>query len=56
MVKQNGRWVLTLFLKPGKYAYKFIADGEWLKDPANDQWEDDGSGHRNSVLWIEPFK
>jgi hypothetical protein len=56
MVKENNRWQISLFLKPGKYSYKFLMDGEWITDPANDQWENNDFGSKNSVLWIEPFK
>ena len=54
MVKQGDRWVLPLHLKPGKYSYRFIVDGKWMEDPANDQWENNEYGSENSVLWIEP--
>jgi len=53
MVKKEGAWMYALFLKPGKYTYKFIVDGNWILDPANDQWDDNAEGTGNSVLWIE---
>jgi hypothetical protein len=54
MVKLAGKWVFPIYLKPGKYTYKFIQDGNWLEDPANDEWETNQYGTVNSVLWIEP--
>lgn len=35
MKKVASGWELSLELPPGRYEYKFIADGEWLHDPAN---------------------
>lgn len=54
MEKTNGVWTYSLYLKPGKYTYKYIIDGAWLIDPANEYWEDNALGTGNSVLWIEP--
>lgn len=46
-------WTISLRLKPGKYLYKFIADGDWLLDPGNKLREPNQFGTGNSVLWIE---
>ncbi len=54
MIQKDGAWTYHLFLKPGKYTYKFIVDGKWLIDPANDVFEDNTVGTGNSVLWIDP--
>lgn len=54
MIKQGGLWTYPLFLAPGKYTYKFIIDGQWMIDPANELWEENETGTGNSVLWIEP--
>jgi type 1 glutamine amidotransferase len=54
MVKKGNIWTCPVYLKPGKYTYKFIVDGRWLLDPANDAWEENREGTGNSVLWIEP--
>jgi 1,4-alpha-glucan branching enzyme len=54
MVKQGGKWIFPLFLKPGKHLYKFIVDGKWIIDPANDLYEPNEVGTDNSVLWIKP--
>jgi CubicO group peptidase (beta-lactamase class C family) len=52
--KEQGEWVCRVDLKPGKYFYKFIVDGNWITDPANPVTEDDGHGNLNSVLVIKP--
>ncbi|NTW25530.1 MAG: hypothetical protein HGA37_12600 [Lentimicrobium sp.] len=54
MEKTGGVWTYSLFLRPGKYTYKFIVDGFWMIDPANETWEGNSQGTGNSVLWIEP--
>jgi len=54
MERQNGIWTYSLYLKPGKHTYKFIVDGAWMIDPANEIWEENNEGTGNSVLWIEP--
>jgi 1,4-alpha-glucan branching enzyme len=54
MVKKDGKWTFPIYLKPGKYTYKFRVDGEWILDPGNELWENNEYGTGNSVLWIEP--
>jgi hypothetical protein len=43
-------WELPLYLAEGTHAYKFVADGEWLADPANRETVPDGHGNFNSVI------
>ncbi len=54
MVRQGGKWIMPVSLKPGKYTYKFIVDGKWITDPANKLYEENEYGTGNSVLWIDP--
>lgn len=54
MELKDGLWTYELNLKPGKYTYKFNVDGQWMIDPANDDWEGNREGTGNSVLWIDP--
>jgi hypothetical protein len=54
MIKKGGIWTYPVFLAPGKYTYKFIIDGQWMIDPANELWEENETGTGNSVLWVEP--
>lgn len=53
MSRENGKWILPLNLRPGKYIYKFIVDGKWILDPANNLYEENEYDTDNSVLWIE---
>lgn len=53
MARKGDEWVVSLNLKPGKYLYKFIVDGNWIIDPGNKFWEDNEFHNGNSVLWIE---
>jgi chromosome partitioning protein len=34
--KSNGLWVANVDLEPGRHLYKFIVDGKWIPDPANE--------------------
>lgn len=45
----NG-WELPMFLKEGTHFYKFIADREWMTDPANKNKRHDGDGNLNSYI------
>lgn len=44
-------WVAIQKLKPGKYLYKFIIDGQWIHDLNNNKREDDGNGGYNSIYF-----
>ncbi len=46
----NG-WTAELKLKPGKYAYKYIIDGQWTTDPGNKLRERGEAGAYNSVVY-----
>ena len=50
--KKKGLWAKTFSLKPGKYQYKFVVDGQWVTDPANPQTAMDSTGNVNSLLEI----
>jgi hypothetical protein len=53
MALRDGRWVFPIWLAPGKWTYKFIADGKWMTDPDNPLWETNEHGTNNSVLWMK---
>jgi hypothetical protein len=53
MAHNGDEWTISINLKPGKYLYKFIVDGKWIRDPGNKYWEENDSENGNSVLWIE---
>ena len=48
--REGDEWVCRIDLEPGKYAYKFIIDGNWILDPANSVTEEDAAGNVNSIL------
>ncbi len=55
MTRDNdGNWICRVDLSPGKYQYKFVADGEWIADPENPNTERDSAGNVNSVLIVKP--
>lgn len=50
MKKVDNGWLMNLELPVGRYEYKFIADGNWLHDPANPETVVNMHGTLNSVL------
>ena len=50
----NGRWSRAVMIPPGKYEYKFCADGQWIEDPRNAQTCPNNFGTYNSVLNLNP--
>ena len=50
--KEENEWVLSVHLFPGKHMYKFVVDGNWIKDQANQLWEQNEYGTGNSVMWF----
>lgn len=44
-------WIAHVKLKPGKYWYKFVVDGNWMVDEDNQLRENDGRGNINSVFF-----
>ena len=53
MKSDNGIWKITIPLEPGRYQYKFFADGSELTDPENPEQIPNGMGGYNSVLTVE---
>lgn len=51
--KEGEEWVCRVSLPPGTYQYKFIADGNWLRDPKNPRTVRDRRGIENSFLRTE---
>jgi hypothetical protein len=52
MQKTDSGWIRKVKLKPGKYWYKFIRDGNWTTDVDNRLNENDGLGNVNSVYYV----
>ncbi len=50
--REGEDWVCRIDLEPGKHAYKFIVDGNWILDPANPNTEPDDYGVKNSVIVV----
>ena len=49
----DGIWTGTLKLKPGRYEYMFVLDGEkWFPDPNALRYVKDGFGNKNAILEI----
>jgi len=50
----SGHWETTVALAPGRYQYKFVADGEWIPDPLarENVWNQHGT--LNSVVEVRP--
>lgn len=46
-------WVLERSFTPGRYAYKYVIDGNWITDPANPNIEREASGNENSILQVD---
>jgi hypothetical protein len=54
MKRVGDDWIFPIHLSVGKHLYKFIVDGEWIKDPGNPLWEENEVGTGNSIIWISP--
>jgi hypothetical protein len=48
----NGRWIGDLSVKPGKYEYLFVVDGNWIPDPNATESVPNPFGGLNSVLTV----
>ena len=53
MKRVGNAWVFRVHLSVGKHLYKFVVDGQWIKDPADELWEGNEYGTDNSVIWWE---
>jgi chromosome partitioning protein len=51
-IEGNGVWQRIVNLKPGRYQYKFVVDGKWIKDPTNPRLLDGPFGE-NSICDID---
>lgn len=50
---KGGVWKASLKLKPGRYEYKFLVDGEWRNDPGCHQCVPNKYGSANCVIEIK---
>lgn len=51
---ESGWWETFINLKPGKYQYKFLVDGQWLHDPLSGIQVPNCYGSLNSVIEVLP--
>lgn len=55
MVRQpDGRWTVTLPLRPGAHEYRFVVDGRWQDDPQAARSVPNPFGGCNAVLEVRP--
>ena len=56
LMKRNklGQWKTSVKLVPGRYEYKFVADGNWSMDPRCTEVTVNGEGIRNCVISVAP--
>ena len=52
MEESEGIYKKVLYLKKGKYNYKFVVDGQWVIDEKADAFVEDGFGGKNSVVYV----
>jgi len=50
---KDGIWAVAVDLAPGRYAYKYVVDGQYIKDNKNPKSEPDGYGGERSVLEVK---
>ncbi|HPS19809.1 MAG TPA: glycogen-binding domain-containing protein [Candidatus Omnitrophota bacterium] len=49
---KSGLWKTSVDLCAGKHEYKFVVDGQWRIDPANNKTINNGYGSVNSLLEV----
>lgn len=47
-----GGWTLRLPLRPGKYRYRLVVDGQWMTDPYNTAVETNQFGELNNIVEV----
>ena|SRR5580765_2259975 len=52
MQKDGSGWKANIPLAPGRYEYRFVADGQWLSDPNAKESVGNDFGSTNSVLVV----
>lgn len=49
---KDGTWKKSMPLKPGRYEYLFLVDGQWWTDPQNGERVGNNYGTENSVITV----
>jgi hypothetical protein len=44
---------MSLPLRPGRYRYRFMVDGEWVTDPHNKYVEANQFGELNNIIEVK---
>ncbi|MDP6979626.1 MAG: AAA family ATPase [Myxococcota bacterium] len=55
MIESEGEtriWTKVFYLQPGTYQYRYVVDGEWFRDPDNNEWIPTPAGQENSLLVV----
>jgi chromosome partitioning protein len=52
MLQENGTWKKKMSLFPGRYRYRFVADGQWVEDPRNPKKLVNPFGQMDSLVEI----
>ena len=50
--EKGGNWKTTVALKPGKYQYRLLVDGQWQNDPACPDVQPNEFGSANCVISV----
>lgn len=50
---KTGVWSAKLALKPGRYEYRYLVDGEWADDPASDERVENPFGSHNALIIVD---
>lgn len=53
MKRTGDGWTFSVHLSVGKHLYKYVVDGQWIRDPGNELWEENEFDTGNSIVWIE---
>ena len=53
MKGKHGMWKKIIMVPPGQYEYRFLVDGQWRNDPANDQICANCFGGTNNIMKIK---
>ncbi|MEW6100785.1 MAG: glycogen-binding domain-containing protein [Candidatus Omnitrophota bacterium] len=48
----KGNWKVKVNLKPGRYEYKFVVDGNWQNDPSCNACVPNSLGSQNCIVEI----
>lgn len=52
---RGGTWSTEFFIKPGRYEYRFVVDGQWQDDPMAARFVSNPFGGLNCVVEVQPM-